>query len=47
VRVARVEYWLVPRTRLVRMVGLAKAMLTGERQEAGKHGVLDLHPLLA
>jgi general stress protein 26 len=47
VRVARAEYWLVPRTRLVRMIGMAKAMLTGTRHEAGKHGVLELHPLLA
>jgi general stress protein 26 len=47
VRVARAEYWLVPRTRLWRVAGMVKAMMTGKRQEAGKHGVLDLHPLLA
>jgi general stress protein 26 len=47
VRVERAEYWLMPRTRLLRVLGMAKAMLTGKHQEAGKHGVLDLHPLLA
>ena len=47
VRVTRAEYWLVPRTRLVRVMGMAKAMVTGKRHEAGKHGVLDLHQLLA
>ena len=36
VRVARAEYWLVPRTRLSRVVGMVKAMLTGKRHEAGK-----------
>jgi general stress protein 26 len=41
-RVARAEYWLVPRTRFVRIVGITTAMLTGKRHEAGKHGVLDL-----
>ena len=34
VRVARAEYWLVPRTRSGASVGMAKAMLTGKRQEA-------------
>jgi len=47
VRVVRVEYWLVPRSRLARVVGMAKAMMTGKRPEASKYGVLDLHPLLA
>lgn len=46
-RVARAEYWLVPRTRLARLTGAVKAMATGRRQEAGRHGVLDLHPLSA
>ena len=46
-RVARAEYWLVPRTRVVRILGVAKAMMMGKRHDAGKHGVLDLHPLLA
>lgn len=47
VQVARAEYWLVPRTRFVRVIGMAKALLTGKRQESGKHGVLDLRPLPA
>ena len=47
VRVTNAEYWLVPRTRLSRTFGMAKAMVTGRRADAGRHGVLDLHPLLA
>jgi general stress protein 26 len=43
-RVTRAEYWLVPRTRMVRVVGMVKALATGRRQEAGKHGILDLYP---
>ena len=46
-RIARAEYWLVPRTRLARFTGAVKAMATGRRQKAGRHGVLDLHPLSA
>jgi len=46
-RIARAEYWLVPRTRLARFTGAVKAMATGRRREAGRHGVLDLHPLSA
>ncbi|HUP40508.1 MAG TPA: pyridoxamine 5'-phosphate oxidase family protein [Vicinamibacterales bacterium] len=46
-RVSRAEYWLVPRTRLARVAGMVKAMVTGKRQEAGRHGVLDLSPMLA
>jgi general stress protein 26 len=47
VRVARAEYWLVPRTRLVRATAIVKAAVTGKRHEAGKHGVLDLYPMFA
>lgn len=46
-RVTRAEYWLAPRTRMARVMGMVKALATGKRQEAGKHGVLDLHPLFA
>ena len=46
-RVSRAEYWLVPRSRMSRVMGMMKAMLTGRRHEAGKHGLLDLHPLIA
>jgi general stress protein 26 len=45
VRVSHAEYWLVPRTRASRVIRMVKAIVTGTRQEAGKHGVLDLHPL--
>jgi len=47
VRVARAEYWLVPRWRLARVAGAAKAKITGRRAEAGRHGILDLHPARA
>jgi general stress protein 26 len=44
VRVSRAEYCLAPRSRLARAFGAAKAMLTGKRHEAGKHGILELVP---
>jgi len=47
VRVTRVEYWLVPRTRLARVIGRAKALLTGRQHRPGRHGILDLYPLVA
>jgi general stress protein 26 len=47
VRVTRVEYWLVPRTRVSRVIGRAKALLTGKQHRPGYHGILDLHPLVA
>ena len=43
-RVARAEYWLVPRRPLRRFVDSARALATGRRIESGRHGVLDLHP---
>ena len=43
-RVSRAEYWLVPRSRITRVVGAVKALLTGRRYEAGKHGTLELAP---
>jgi general stress protein 26 len=39
-RIARVDYWLVPRSRLTRMAGAAKALVTRRRYEAGGHGTL-------
>ena len=39
-RIARVDYWLVPRSRLSRAIGAAKALLTRRRYEAGGHGTL-------
>jgi general stress protein 26 len=47
VRVERAEYWLVPRTRIARLAGAVKALVTGRRHDAGRHAVLDLHPLSA
>lgn len=47
VRVTRAEYWLMPRTRLPRVIGMVKALLTGRRCVQGKHGILDLHALPA
>jgi len=46
VRIDSAEYWLVPRRRIARIAGAAKAMITG-RREAGRHGVLDLHERIA
>ena len=41
-KVARVDYWLVPRGRLARAAGAAKALVTRRRYEAGGHGTLQL-----
>ena len=46
VRIVRAEYWLVPRTRMMRVVGMLKATLTGHRHTAWKHGFLDLHSVV-
>ena len=40
-------YWLLPRTRLPRVIGAAKALITGKRREPALHGVLRLHALSA
>lgn len=47
IRVERAEYWIVPPTRLARVVAMTKALVTGKRHETGTHGVLDLHPAFA
>ena len=47
VRVDTAEYWLVPRRRIARLAGVARAMLTGKRHEAGRHGVLELYARIA
>ena len=47
VRLTRAEYWIVPRSRLSRLVGAARAATTGRRNESGRHGVLELHPMPA
>ena len=41
-RVKRVDYWLVPRSRLSRVAGAAKSLITRRRYEAGGHGSLQL-----
>jgi general stress protein 26 len=46
-RVSRAEYWLVPRSRFKRIVGMVLATVTGKRREAGGHGILELHPIVA
>jgi general stress protein 26 len=47
VRISSAEYWLVPRSRLTRLFGTAKAAITGKREQSGRHGVLELYPQLA
>jgi general stress protein 26 len=44
-RVERAEYWLVPRSRLVRLFGAAKALVTRKPYEAGSRGTLTLAPI--
>jgi len=46
-RVSRAEYWLVSRSRLRRIIGMVRALASGKRSDAGKHGILDLSPLFA
>ena len=47
VRVDSAEYWLVPRKRIARITGAARAMITGKSQALGRHGVLELHERIA
>ena len=47
VRVLRAEYWLAPRTRMARVLGSVRAVVTGKRREAGRYGILELHSELA
>ena len=42
VKVDRADYWVVPKTRIARAVGAAKALATGRRYEAGRHGTLQI-----
>ena len=41
-KVARVDYWLVPRGRLARAAGAATALVTRRRYDPGGHGTLQL-----
>jgi general stress protein 26 len=47
VRIVRAEYWLLPRSRVTRVLSTAKAMITGQRSNAGRHGILELQSQLA
>ena len=47
IRVTRAEYWVVPRTRVRRVLGAVKSTVTGRRSEAGRHGVIDLRQISA
>jgi general stress protein 26 len=42
VTVNSAEYWNVPESRMVQVIGFAKAVLTGKRYEPGEHGEVDL-----
>ena len=44
VQIARIEYWDVPTSRLVRLWGAVKALATGQVVEAGEHHRRDLAP---
>lgn len=42
VDVSRAEYWDQPSSKIVHLVGLAKATLTGQRYEPGDHQQIDM-----
>lgn len=44
VTVESAEYWDVPESKMVQLIGLAKAALTGKRYEPGDHGEVNLNP---
>jgi general stress protein 26 len=44
VTVESAEYWDVPESKMVQLIGLAKAALTGQRYEPGDHGEVNLKP---
>jgi general stress protein 26 len=43
VTVESAEYWNVPESKMVQVLGFAKAALTGKRYEPGEHGEVDLN----
>jgi general stress protein 26 len=43
VTVESAEYWNVPESKMVQVLGFAKAALTGRRYEPGEHGEVDLN----
>ena len=42
VTVSSAEYWNVPDSKMVQLVGFAKAALTGKRYHPGEHGEVDM-----
>ena len=43
VTVESAEYWNVPESKMVQVIGFAKAALTGKRYHPGEHGEVDLN----
>jgi general stress protein 26 len=41
VRIEAAEYWAGPGSRLVRLVGIAAAVMTGDEYDEGEHGTVD------
>ena len=44
IAIERIDYWDVPSSRLVRLWGVAKAVVTGQIAESGDHERIDLGP---
>jgi general stress protein 26 len=42
VKVERAEYWDSPSSKLVQLVGFAKAIITGKEYDGGEHATIDL-----
>jgi general stress protein 26 len=47
VRITRADYWIVPLKRVSRLVGAARSLVTGRKEAAGRHGVLELYAATA
>lgn len=43
VTVESAEYWNVPESKMVQLIGFAKAAITGKRYHPGEHGEVDLN----
>ena len=44
VQVEHAEFWDAPSSRMVRLAGFARALVTGNRPELGEHGKVELTP---
>jgi general stress protein 26 len=44
IRIQTAEYWAGPSSRLVRLVGVAAAAVTGDEYDDGEHGTIELGP---